>query len=66
MGNVGVHGSGGGDKGADSPWIAGLQTMEIYCSVKARRGAKVADVCQIRLFSPLFEAVVFLSVFPTR
>jgi hypothetical protein len=35
--NVGIHGGGGGDKGADSLWVPGLTTVEVDRSVKVRR-----------------------------
>jgi hypothetical protein len=36
--NVGIHGGGGGgDKGADALWMAGLTTVEVDRSVKVRR-----------------------------
>jgi hypothetical protein len=39
-GNVGIHGGGGGDKGADFLWIPGLTTVEVDRSVKVRRDSR--------------------------
>jgi hypothetical protein len=52
-GNVGIHGGGGGDKGADSLWIPGLTTVEDNRSIKVRRDSreKSADFGKHR---PLF------------
>ena len=38
--NVGIHGGGGGDKGADSLWVPGLTTVEVDRSVKVRRDSR--------------------------
>lgn len=39
-GNVGIHGGGGGDKGADSPWIPERTTVEVDRSVEVRRDSE--------------------------
>jgi hypothetical protein len=31
---IGIHGGGGGDKGADFLWTLGLTTVEVDCSIK--------------------------------
>jgi hypothetical protein len=45
-GNVGIHGGGGGggDKGADSPLVPGLTTVDVYRSVKVYRDTRVSPI----------------------